>query len=149
MRKPSTWRDKIRRFSAKSTYAPAATASQLNALERSLKVALPQELRDLLLESNGVQGEYGLGLVWPAETIESDNRSFRTKATFRKLFMPFDHLLFFADAGNGDQFAFAVVAGQVRRPDIFAWNHEDDSRIWVAPSLEKYLEWWLSGVIKL
>jgi hypothetical protein len=59
--------------------------------------------------------------------------------------MPFDNLLFFADAGNGDQFAFPIQAGEVRRPDVFCWNHEDDSRIWVAPSLEKYLEWWLTG----
>jgi hypothetical protein len=63
--------------------------------------------------------------------------------------MPFDHLLFFADAGNGDHFAFALHAGVVRRPDVFAWNHEDDSRNWAAPSLEKYLEWWLTGRLKL
>ena len=61
----------------------------------------------------------------------------------------FDPLLFFADAGNGDQFAFVITAGKIRRPDIFAWDHENDSRTWVAPSLAKYLEWWLSGDLKL
>jgi hypothetical protein len=29
------------------------------------------------------------------------------------------------------------------------WNHEDDSRTWVAPNLAKYLEWWLTGRITL
>ena len=33
--------------------------------------------------------------------------------------MPFDHLLFFADAGNGDQFAFPIVADGVVRQDIY------------------------------
>ena len=63
--------------------------------------------------------------------------------------MPFDPLLFFGDAGNGDQFAYAIHEAQVRRNDIFAWDHETDSRTWVAPSLERYLEWWLSGRINV
>ena len=33
--------------------------------------------------------------------------------------IPFDHLLFFADAGNGDQFAFPIVADGVVRQDIY------------------------------
>ena len=28
----------------------------------------------------------------------------------------------------GQQFAYVVMAGAVRRKDLFAWNHEDDSR---------------------
>jgi hypothetical protein len=64
--------------------------------------------------------------------------------------LPEEHsLLFFGDAGNGDQFAFTIVDGAVRRRKVFAWDHEDDSRTWVAPSLDKYLEWWATGRIKL
>jgi len=60
--------------------------------------------------------------------------------------MPFDALLFFGDAGTGDLFGLVPHTG---RPDVFAWNHEDDSRTWVAPGLGKYLEWWQNGRIKL
>lgn len=64
--------------------------------------------------------------------------------------MPFEHLLFFGDAGNGDQFAFPIHAdGTINRPDIFLWNHEMDSRSWIAPSLKLYFEWLLSGRIEL
>jgi hypothetical protein len=63
--------------------------------------------------------------------------------------MPFDHLLFFADAGDGDQFAFGILNGEIRNPDIFVWNHENDSRTWVAPSLDVYLEWWINGKLKV
>ena len=74
---------------------------------------------------------------------------FRSKTDFRQLYMPFDSLLFFADPGNGDQFAFPIQSSSIRRADVFVWNHEDDSRTWVAPSLEKYLEWWLDGTIQV
>jgi hypothetical protein len=143
------WQELIRRLITDCEFAPPASLGRLAAAEQALGVELPGDLRSLLLESDGVLGEYGLGLVWSVERIETDNIAFRSNADFRELYMPFDHLLFFADAGNGDQFAFAILAGAVRRPDVFAWNHEDDSRTWVAPSLEKYLEWWLSGRIKL
>src|SRR5258708_11819870 len=142
------WRELIQRLTSDCEFAPPASPSQIAGAEIALGVTLPDELRGLLSESNGVAGEYGLGLVWPVERIEADNLAFRSNVTFRNLYMPFDHLLFFGDAGNGDQFAYAVLASEVRRADVFAWNHEDDSRTWVAPSLEKYLEWWLSGLIK-
>jgi hypothetical protein len=144
-----SWRALVRRLTAECEFSPPGTAQQFSAAERALGVALPGDLRDLLQESNGIAGQYGLGLVWPIERIEADNLGFRSNADYRELYMPFDHLLFFADAGNGDQFAYAVLAGEVRRDDIFVWNHEDDSRTWVAPSLERYLEWWLSGQIKV
>jgi hypothetical protein len=143
------WRELIERFSGSHTFRPPASETRLRAVEASLGVALPDELRDLLLESDGVLGEYGLGLVWSLERIDADNRKFRRYPDFRELYMPFDTLLFFADAGNGDQFAFAILEGVVPKSDVFAWDHEDDSRTLVAPSLAKYLEWWLTGRLVL
>ena len=88
-------------------------------------------------------------MVWSIERIVEDNLHFRRNAQFAELYMPFDSLLFFADAGNGDQFAFPIVGRSFRGSDVFAWDHENDSRSWVAPSLQTYLEWWLSGKLKL
>jgi hypothetical protein len=118
-------------------------------LGRALGVALPPELRALLIESNGVQGMHSFDLIWSTDRILHDNLEFRASADFKELYMPFDPLLFFADAGNGDQFAFVILNNLVRRRDIFAWNHENDSRMWVAPSLERYLEWVANGTISL
>jgi hypothetical protein len=89
-----------------------------------------------------VRGESGLGVVWPVERIASDNASFRV--SFRDVYMPFDALVFFADAGNGDQFAFPVTSTGAR-DDVFVRDHENDSRTWFAPSLRLYLAWWLTG----
>ncbi len=60
--------------------------------------------------------------------------------------MPFDPLLFFGDAGNGDLVALVPYNS---RPDVFVWDHENDSHTWVTPSLAKYLEWSRTGQIRL
>jgi hypothetical protein len=140
---------KIRQWAPTCEFSPPASHDSIFSAEHALGVKLPPELGSLLLESNGVTDKYGSGLIWPIECIRAENTAFRSNSDFRDLYMPFDPLLFFADAGNGDQFAYIVLAGRVRRSDIFCWDHENDSRTWVAPSLEKYLDWWLSGKLKL
>lgn len=136
------WKQLIEALTPDREFGPPALWVEVTLAEETLGIKFPDDLRNLLFESNGVQGEYGLGLIWPLERIVTDNASFRT-------YMPFDSLLFFADAGNGDQFAFPIQNGSINRLDVFAWNHEDDSRTSVASSLAKYLEWWLNGTIKL
>lgn len=143
------WREKVLALSEDVSFETAASEAAILDSEIELGLELPPQLRELLLETDGIEVQNGLGLVWPIDRIRADNRMFRTNPDFPSLYMPFDALLFFADAGNGDQFAYAVNGGRVERDDIFAWDHENDSRTWVAPSLERYLEWWLSGRIKL
>lgn len=143
------WRSYVAALTAHATFFPPADVSALQAAEAQLGVFLPAELRSLYAQSNGVRGEYELGLIWSVEQVLADNLVFRTQAGFRELYMPFEPLLFFADAGNGDQFAYTVLAGEVRRPDVFVWDHETDSRTWAAPELRLYLEWWLSGRLKV
>ncbi len=123
--------------------------SQLTVLETAVGIALPDELKSLLRESNGVLGAYGLRLIWSAEEITQRNVKMRTDSNFLHSYMSFENLLFFADAGNGDQFALSIIQGVIGRPDIFVWNHEDDSRTWAAPSLKHYLDWWLTGKLKV
>ncbi len=62
--------------------------------------------------------------------------------------MPFDGLLFFADAGNGDRFAFRVL-GRETGPDVYVWDHEDESRRRVARHLRDYLDRWLGGELTI
>jgi hypothetical protein len=144
------WKEYLRTITDKCKLNFPAAVDQYAAAESALGVEVPKDLCDLLCESNGISGEYGEGLIWSVERIIEENLAFRTNADFRDLYMPFDHLLFFADAGNGDQFAYTVHAdGLIHRPDVFAWKHENDSRVWVAPSLKVYLEWYLFDRIEL
>ena len=143
------WRERISGLTKAATFFPPARAELVESASASLGCKLPADLAELLVQSNGVEGEYALGLVWPVERIVADNASFRAHAEFPALYMPFACCLFFADAGNGDQFFFPVLEGVASQDSVFAWNHENDSRVWVAPSLSLYLEWWLSGRIQL
>jgi hypothetical protein len=143
------WQQLVKEIRPECRFFAPANKFDISAVETALKVSLPEELAEILGESNGVHGDYGLGLIWPLEQIRTDNLRFRKDPEFKNLYMPFDNLLFFGDAGNGDQFAYSICNGVIRRPDIFVWNHENDSREWVAPSLKKYLEWWLTGQINI
>lgn len=67
------WRSLIQRFTSECEFAPPVSPSQIAAVEQALGVDFPEDLRSLLAETNGVVGEYGLGLVWPLERIEADN----------------------------------------------------------------------------
>ena len=143
------WRSKIQTLTKSAKFADPASFSAIERIENTFETTVPNELRDLLCETDGVEGEYGLGLVWNCARILKDNLQFRSSLKFAELYMPFQPLLFFGDAGNGDQFAFAIRNGKILSSDIYVWNHENDSRTWVAPSLEKYLEWWLIGKLKV
>jgi hypothetical protein len=136
------WRALIEHLDAEAAFHPPATLEQLQAVESGLGVALPAELRDLLLETNGAEVAYGTGLVWSPEEITRRNLDMRREwqrgewgAT-----MPLDHLLFFGELGNGDLCFFPMTAEGVRNR-VFRWDHEDDSRISSAASLAGWLRW--------
>lgn len=149
MKAQETWREYIQSITPAFAFHPPATLDEIVKEESSLGVVFPVDLRELLQETNGVEGSYGLGLIWNIERMQKDNLDFRRSTDFKNLYMPFNCLLFFADAGNGDQFAFRILNGEIRTSDIYVWDHEDDSRRWIAPSLDIYLEWWLKGKLKI
>ncbi len=126
-----------------------ASEEQLAAIETEMGVALPKDLRDLLCESNGVRDQYGWRIVWEAEEISQYNREMRTLPQYKNTYMSFADMLFFADTGTGDRFAFPIIQGKVKATRVYAWTSGDDSRIEVAFSLKSYLERLLSGKIKL
>ena len=139
------WKELLTRRSPTVSFRPAALPATVLRAQEALRLTLPADLEALLLETDGAEGEFGLSLVWPIERIVHDNLMFWHDGSFRDLYMPFDSMLFFSDAGNGDQFAFPLRSGRVLKTEVYAWNHENDSRTWVAPSLEVFFEWWLSG----
>ncbi|MGW0827429.1 SMI1/KNR4 family protein [Streptomyces sp. NPDC002845] len=114
----------------------------LDAAESALEQPLPADLKSLLRETNGVSDEFECSFIWPAEEIAARNQEMRSSVDFRSLYMPFDPLLLFGDNGGGDLFAF--VSTPVR-PDIFVWQHESDSRRWVANDLKDYIRRYLGA----
>lgn len=130
------WREAADQVFYEAEFSEPVDAAALAAAEPRLGHRLPAELVSLLRETDSIVGPYGVDTVWPLERIVEDNLRFRTDGSFAALYMPFDALLFFGDNGGGDQFAFVRTP---ERPDIFVWQHEDDSRRWVARDLRDYL----------
>jgi hypothetical protein len=143
------WRELVETFWPEHEFRPGASEASLAEAELSLGHPLPADLRTLLAESDGVDwSEVQLNLIWPLEQIVKTNLEFRSpQFDLRETSMPFEPLVFFADAGDGDQFAFARVSPP-RDRDVFAWNHMDDSRSWVAPDLRTVIEWFADGRVK-
>jgi hypothetical protein len=135
------WRALIERLDAEAEFHPPATPEQLRAVEAALGVALPEELRDLLSQTNGAEVTYGAGLIWSAEQIVHRNLEMRREWRRGELAgtMPIDHLLCFGDLGNGDLVFFPITAEGVSNR-VFLWDHEDDSRTSSAVSLADYLQ---------
>lgn len=73
-----------------------ATKDELTDIQKCLHVELPNDLYQLLQETNGIEGEYG-DFIWSASKIKTENMNMRNIVDFKDLYMPFDCLLFFAD----------------------------------------------------
>ncbi|QWG34140.1 SMI1/KNR4 family protein [Bacillus mycoides] len=142
------WKNIIRSISLDLRLKNPATKDELTEVQKYLHVELPNDLSHLLQETNGIEGEYG-DFIWDASRIKTENMNMRNTVVFKDLYMPFDCLLFFADGGNGDLFGYSILNGIVQRDDIYVWNHENDSRTWVAPSLKTFMKWWGSGKITI
>ncbi|MDR6726195.1 hypothetical protein J2W91_004701 [Paenibacillus amylolyticus] len=141
------WKDYFQGISKDCIFSTPATKDEIDKVESLLNVSLPQEFKEIIFETNGVK-ESGLGLIWPLERIINENKHYRD-GVLEEYYMPFGNLVFFADSGIGDLFAFPVAQDGVCRDDVFVWNHINDSRMWVAPSVTTYAEWWLNGNLEI
>jgi hypothetical protein len=129
---------------------PPVTPHRLAEIEAFLALTLLPDLRALLTEMDGIYDTSGhYHLIMPAADILATNQLFRDNPAFRDAFQPFDSLLFFGQAGNGDLFAYPVPAHGEPGDTIIAWDHEDNRRRVVAPNLRTFIEDWVSGKIRL
>ena len=143
------WKEFIQSATTGYHFAEPAIKSDIRQIKEKLQVDLPNDLLELLSETNGVFDEFNCPLVWSTKQIIKDNLFFRTFNDYKDIYMPFDHLLFFSDAGNGDLFGFAILNGSIQRDDVFVWDHESDSRKWVASSLKDFIEGWANSRISV
>ncbi|MBD8071591.1 SMI1/KNR4 family protein [Bacillus sp. PS06] len=141
------WKDYISSISKDFYFKSPATNAEIVQISEELNVELPKKLHELYSETNGVFDSFGCPLIWSNSQLVKDNLFFRNFADYKDIFMPFDHLLFFSDNGCGDLYGFNILNGSIQTEDIYVWNHEDDSRTWVASSLEGFIRGWITGEI--
>ncbi|MGN7388319.1 SMI1/KNR4 family protein [Sporosarcina sp. SAFN-015] len=129
------WIDYIRALSSGDySYKPSASESEMHQVAEELGVGVSEKLMELYRETNGVFDSFGCPLIWSISRVVEDNLFFRNFEDYKDIYMPFNHLLFFSDNGCGDLFGYRIANGSIPTDDIYVWNHEDDSRTWVASS---------------
>jgi hypothetical protein len=133
------WRESVRSAVPGARLAKAATVRSIRSVERALAVSLPADLQALLRETNGVVTASGLEIVWGAGEIIDRNRGMRELQTEDGLYRPFDSLLFFGEAGNGDLFGYRLDDGAEEGQPILGWDHETDERLPLAADLQACL----------
>ncbi|MEV0437146.1 SMI1/KNR4 family protein [Nocardia sp. NPDC050413] len=133
------WKDLIEKLYADAELAPPVSDTEIDQIERRLGQQVPNDLRDLLRCTNGVQAEWGAGLVWSVQEMIDQNIEFRCDAEFAELYMSFDQLMFFGDNGGGDQFCYVRLPSG-HNTGVYVWEHETDDRKWAAGSLTDYLQ---------
>ncbi|MFD0688093.1 SMI1/KNR4 family protein [Actinomadura fibrosa] len=142
------WRELIEKHTPQARFASPAAERALRRAEETLGHLLPDDLAELLGETDGVVDANGYNLVFSVEQLVQGNLEMRTYPALKRLYMAFDQLLFFSDIpGDGSLFAYALVPEG--RPDVFVWDHRTDGRRCVAPSLEHFIEAWFGGDIRL
>ena len=133
-----SWRKRLYEFAEKRGFCPGVTEAAIEQAEAELGERLPDDLRALYLESDGIQWkDEKLDLIWPLADLLKQNREFRSNDDFRELYMSFDQLLFISDDGCGNQFAIRMLP-EPSGGQVYEWDHESDDRIWRAGSLEDY-----------
>lgn len=141
------WKGYISSVSKNSFFKPPASNAEIIQISEGLNVKLPNKLFDLYNETNGVFDSFGCPLIWSTSQIVKDNLFFRNFSDYKDIYMPFDHLLFFSDNGCGDLYGYKILNGSIQTEDIYVWNDEDDSRTWVASSLEVFIKGLITGEI--
>lgn len=129
---------------------------QVDRLETRLDAVLPESLRTLMLESDGVQewylGEHGdwaedFYLPWPAEEMIKYNEHFRSAAFQNKHQTDFRNLLVFARTGtDGLYFGHPIRDDRTCSPMVVAWNSTDHTVTDRAPDFESFLQDWLTSL---
>ena len=115
-----------------------AREADLAAAERELGFAWPRGLRELLLEADGALDDHGFAVVRPVADIVHATRQMWRLDT-EGLYMAFSPHLFFGQEANGDEYFFRIL-GEDATDDIFAWHHEDDSRVEYGHDLRVYVD---------
>ncbi|MFP7736674.1 SMI1/KNR4 family protein [Priestia aryabhattai] len=128
-------------------YGEPASIEDIEVLEKLFSIQIPKELRSLLYETNGVNDSYGYSLIWSVEKIIRENLNLGER--LEDIYLPFNNLLFFADARNGDMFGYSISDRSIKQNDIYLWNHGNNEQTQIAPSLNDFVEDWISGKLSI
>ena len=128
--------EKIRRYMKENNFInpqPPVELSMIAEAESKLGVGFPDELKKMLSEMNGDKW-----LLWSVEQIVDDNMQIREYLA--DCYEGINELLFIAGNGCGDYYAYSIQNGQILTTEMIIWEHEDNSKTFVAHSLLEMID---------
>jgi hypothetical protein len=143
-------------IAGKPEFYPASVDANIAVAEAAQLASLPDSLRSVLLETNGVMDMMAMDgndwfesmwLLWNVEEIVEQNRYYRDGSAKGLYERDFTNWVLFAGAGtDGILFAFPVVDGRCDSR-VIVWHPIMDVLDELAPTLEEFLRGWLTGTI--
>jgi hypothetical protein len=138
----------------KAKFHPPATAEEIKQVGDTLNVCLPDELVDLLSDSNGVEQLMenpitnelmSIGdIYWPTHAIISCTLSqYKYLETIESKHKT--KYLFFADSGCGENFGYKIIDGKCYDTTIYVYYPIEDKYVPLCANLKEWLIGWLSG----
>ena len=124
------WIEYITRFWSDALFQPAASPDDIDEAEFQLGDTFPHDIRDFLIQADGVCVDSSMMCILGINTPESYftvQREMRESLEYTDLYQPFINLLFFASGGVGGFFA-RVREGDHWSDLVIHWDHEEDTR---------------------
>ena len=120
-----------------SKLQPAATENEVRNAEEMLNILFPNELKELLFETNG-DNLFLLSL----DQIVKDNLDFRSinPEIIEPELFNFSEFLFFATNGCGDYYGYKIDNNTIPSTSIYIFEHEEYTSKIVAGDLGELIE---------
>jgi hypothetical protein len=150
------WRDYIADLASDNAFGPIifgppATNAEIQQFEDVVRFALPDQLRECLLQADGVKDQLGCFLIWDLVHMREENLLYWSCPEWLDGYGPLNDLFFFTDSPQtGDRLAYQVLKlpdGYKRLDEILHWDHEDGTRTHVARTLEDWVRRHLRGEV--
>lgn len=120
-----------------SKLQPAATENEVRNAEEMLNILFPNELKELLFETNG-DNLFLLSL----DQIVKDNLDFRSinPEIIEPELFNFSEFLFFATNGCGDYYGYKIDNNTIPSTSIYIFEHEEYTSKIVAGDIGELIE---------
>lgn len=140
-------------------YSPPASVLDIEAAENRLGVRLPESLKSLLLESDGIMEQLSIDggpffdniwVVWPVQQMVAENIEFRRRVSETSSNFGGHELVCIANAGV-DGILFGIESTDMPRDDspIVSWYPIGQRTCDLAETLASFLNGWLSNCISV
>ena len=125
------WRELIQSYTQNGVLTEPASEGEIEWVEGTLEAKMPESLRSLLRESDGMavrlrlpgEGDEVKSVVWSTDEMMSQNLELRANDPIHGKDKTYPYL-FFASEPNGDPMAFLVEGGQAKDAPIVVLSHD-------------------------